>query len=165
MSQNIKDLVDRGLAIRAELETLKKELKGIEAKLAKYGLNGQHEELKDAEREGRRWLARGSRLIVPVVFTADKIIQTFKAGTPTHARILAAADAHLQDFYHATTTYETLFDDGKKFRQRADELLSKEKAPPFITACLAVDKLGVPKSDIKIMWGDTEPVPAPKEAV
>ena len=164
MSESIKDMVDRGLAIREELKKLKLELKGIASKLERYGLNGQHEELKDSDREGRRWLARGSSLIVPVVFTADKIIGSFKANSPAHTRILAASDSRLRDFYHSVTTFENLFDDGKKFRARADELLGKEQGPRFITACLSTDKHGIPESDVKILWDDAEPIPTQKEA-
>lgn len=160
----IQELVDRGLAIRSEMERLKQELKSIEARLETYGLAGRHEELKDADREGRRWLARGSKLIVPVIFTADKIIGTFQANSPTHERILAASNNLLRFFYDPVTTYENRFKDGKQFRSRADALLGPEKGPRFITACLAVDKHGIPKSDIKILWEDSEPVSAPKEA-
>jgi hypothetical protein len=154
----VLELVDRGIVVRAELERLKTELKGIEARLQKYGLNGEHVELKDAEREGRRWLAHGSSLIVPVVFTADKIVQTFTAGSPVHDRILAAADSRLREFFEPSTTYKNLCDDGKTFRTRADEKLGKVKGPPFVTACLAVDTHGIPKSDVKVMWEDGEEV-------
>ena len=160
----IQQFVDRGLEIRADIEKLKLELKSIESKLEKFGLNGQHEELKDADREGRRWLARGTSQIVPVIFTADKIVGSFKANTPTHNRIQKASDDKLSFFYTPCTTYESLFDDGKKFRAHADELLGKEAAPKFITACLSVDKHGIPKSDIKILWDDSEPVIPPQEA-
>src|ERR1035441_3997236 len=83
----VLELVDRGIVVRAELERLKIELKGIEARLQKYGLNGEHVELKDAEREGRRWLAHGSKLIVPVVFTADKIVGALKEESPGRRRM------------------------------------------------------------------------------
>jgi hypothetical protein len=152
------ELVDRGIVIRAELEKLKVELKGIEARLTKYGLNGEHVELKDAEREGRRWLAHGSKLIVPVVFTADKIVGSFKADSPVHGRIDKAADGRLHEFFAKETTFANLFEDGKRFRTSAEEVLGAAKGPPFITACLAVNKFGIPKSDVKVCWEDGEEV-------
>ena len=153
----VLELVDRGIVVRAELERLKIELKGIEARLQKYGLAGEHVELKDAEREGRRWLAHGSKLIVPVVFTADKIVGSFKAGSPVHGRIDKAADGRLHEFFAMETTFENLFEDGKRFRAAADGVLGA-KGPAFITACLAVDKFGIPKSDVKVCWEDSEEV-------
>jgi hypothetical protein len=153
----VLELVDRGIVVRAELERLKIELKGIEARLQKYGLNGEHVELKDAEREGRRWLAHGSSLIVPVVFTADKIVGTFKSGSPVHTRIAMKADEHLAEFFTKETTFANLFEDGKRFRAAADGVLGA-KGPAFITACLAVDKFGIPKSDVKVCWEDSEEV-------
>src|ERR1035441_7897724 len=154
----VLELVDRGIVVRAELERLKIELKGIEARLQKYGLNGEHVELKDAEREGRRWLAHGSSLIVPVVFTADKIVGTFKSGSPVHTRIAMKADEHLAEFFTKETTFANLFEDGKRFRAAAEAVLGAIKGPPFITACLAVDKFGIPKSDVKVCWEDGEEV-------
>lgn len=153
----IRALVDRGIAIRAEMATLKKELDDIEAKLEKAGLEGEQQELKDADREGRRFLARGSRQILPVTFTADKLIQSFAANSAIHKKIAQAAGRHLQSFYQPTTTYEIVPKDGKRFRAVADELLGKD-GPALIAACVARDKLGVPKSDVKIEWGKLEEI-------
>jgi hypothetical protein len=157
---NIKSLVDRGLEIRTQLETLRTELKAIETKLQKAGLAADHEELKDPDREGRRWLATGTEKRVPVIFTADKLVGTFQESSPTHLKILPVSSGHFEDFFKPIRAFENRYDDGKKFRTRADELLGKD-APRFITACLAVDKHGIPKSDIKVEWDQAEPIPAP----
>jgi hypothetical protein len=154
---NLQPLVDRGLEIRTQIKTLQTELKEIEKKLEQAGLHGDHHELKDADREGRRFLARGSRSIIPVVFTADKLVGTFKHNSPVHVKIADAADGHLRDFFTLTQTWENNFDDGKKFRARADATLGKQ-APQFITACLSRDKYGIPKSDVKILWDEQEPL-------
>ena len=161
----VLELVDRGIVVRAELERLKVELKGIEARLQKYGLAGEHVELKDADREGRRWLAHGSSLIVPVVFTADKIVQSFKSGSPVHERIVKAADGRLEEFFLAAMSYENQFEDGKRFRREVDDLMGAVKGAVFITACLAVDKFGIPKSDVKVCWEDSEEVSGLKSKV
>jgi hypothetical protein len=157
MTKSIVGLVDRGLAIRAQLKELNAELKEITESLESFGIDQPHEDLKDQDREGKRWMAWGSKLIVPIVFTADKILGEFRAGTVLNQKIDRAADGHLREFFKPINKWENLFDDGKKFRARAAELL-EAKAPAFITACLARDKHGIPKSDVKILWDDAEPI-------
>jgi hypothetical protein len=154
---NVKALVDRGLELRKEIDTRKKELAGIEAKLKKAGLNGEHLELKDADRDGRRYLARGSSRIVPVIFTADNLIGSFKNGSPIHTSIAHAGGKFFDSFYKPVNGFENLFKDGKQFRALADELLAKD-APQFITACLSRDKFGIPKSAVQIGWDDAEEI-------
>lgn len=155
---SIQQLVDRGIVLRAEIKEREIELKKIEKKLSEHGLKSEHQELKDSDREGRRYLARGSKLEVPIIFTADNLVKSFKHDTDMHRQILSAADGHLHDFYSLTQTYEINFDTGKKFRTTADSILGKA-APAFITACLARDKHGIPKSSIKITWDDAEEIP------
>lgn len=147
----ITELVDRGLAIIAERDRLATELKGIEAQLKKAGLEGEHRELKDAAREGRRFEARGTSAIVPVIFTADLLVKSFAADSATHRLIEAKAGGKLADFYQLMPTWQTRFDDGKVFREQADVLLAKD-APAFITACLQRGKGGIPKSQVKVEW-------------
>jgi len=152
----ITDLVDRGLAIRKQIVQLKKELDGIEQKLAAAGLERQQELLADEDREGRRWFAPGSRLLVPVVFTADKLIASFAADSPKHREVAAITEGKLKDFFHLKRVYEMLAKDGKDFRLQAGRLLGADKGPALITACLARDRDGVPKSDVKVDWGGAE---------
>jgi len=159
MSDSLKPLIDRGLVVIAEIAKLQKELKGIEAKI-KDGAKSRSDEhlpLKDDAREGRQFLARGSKLIVPVVFTADKLVGTFKKDSKEHDRIIAVcADlppntGRFSDFFRPWNGFENRFKDGQDFRTKADELL-RDAAPAFISACLARDKDDLPKSDIKIEW-------------
>jgi len=153
--------VDRGVEIIAKMFELKDELKSIETRLERAGLEagnrGEHEDLKDKEREGKQWLAKGSAVAVPMVFTADKLIGSFTANGALHQTIRLAANGHLTEFFKPVSKYEILFDDGKKFRAKALEVLA-ERAPAFITACVARDKAGIPKSDIKILWGQIEEI-------
>ena len=153
---NIRNDVDRGLAIYEEIERLESELEIIESRLKEAGLNGDQVDLKDADRDGKQFLATGSKAIVPVVFTSDKIIGTFQANSQDYDRAihgLGDQSARLTEFYKRTVVYKTLFDSGKKFRKRAQEILGAD-APLFITAVLARDKDGIPKSDIKVCWRD-----------
>jgi hypothetical protein len=154
---DIKAFVDRGLQLTAQIARLEKELKQIEGKLTEIGLDRQQEFLKDEEREGRRWMAPGTALIVPVVFTADKLMGSFKKDSAAHSTIRNLAGENFGEFWKFSQKYENRFDDGKKFRKHADEILGA-KAPAFITACVARDKLGVAKSDVKVLWTEPEPV-------
>lgn len=155
----VREDVDRGLVIVKELAALDLELKAIEGRLHKAGLEagtrGEHKDLKDEDRGGKQWLAKGTEVEVPLIFTDDKIRASFTANGAIHQTIRNAAHGELMRFYKPTTKYEVLFDDGKKFRKMADEILGV-RAPAFITACVARDKDGIAKSDIKILW----PVPA-----
>lgn len=154
---NIKTLVDRGLALRAEIKRLRTELDTIETALANAGLYSDQDPLKDPDREGRRFLARGSELVVPVIFTADKIAASFRHDSPMYHQVSAASIGQIRSFYTLTQTWETQFKDGKQFRAAADQALGKD-APAFVTACLSRDKHSIPKSDTKVAWDDAEPM-------
>ena len=146
--------IDRGLEIRAQMEKLAAELKEIDARVKDAALRGEQIELTDPDREGRQFLATGSSLVVPVILTADMIMGEFSDNGPKHKNILRLVSAkELADFYKPVNKHENRFDSGKKFRLQASERLGKE-APAFISACLARDKEGIPKSAIKIMWDD-----------
>jgi hypothetical protein len=148
-------LVDRGIRVRRELKRLKAELDDIEATLKAVGLSREHECLVDADREGRRWMASGSEVVVPVIFTADKIMGSFAINSAKHQQIKLHAGDAFPEFWKPIHTYENRFDDGKKFRKRADEVLGP-KAPSYVTACLARDKAGLPKSDVRVEWDRAE---------
>ncbi len=150
--------VDRGVEVVAQIGKLKEELNGITARLTADALMrpDEHEPLKDADREGRQYLAVGSRYELPLIITADKIVGQFQLNSPTEKRILTrlaaiALEDKLPFFFQKVTVWEGCFDDGKEFRAAAAEHLG-EHAPAFIAACVARDKDGIPKSDIKIAW-------------
>lgn len=153
----ITEDVDRGFALVALLASGAKELKAVEARLKQDALDrpDEHEPLKDADREGRQFTAMGTKLNLPIVLTADKIVGSFAQASKVHKRIgsvLASIEgAKLETFYQSETTFKTTTEDGKAFRALAADRLG-EDAARFITACIAVDKDGVPKSDIKCEW-------------
>ncbi len=162
--KSIRSLIDRALELRTELATREKELAEITAHLIAAGLaaaqSGKHEELVDSDRTGTRWLAKGSGCAIPIIFTADKIMGSFQLNSPKHQTIKTSLGPEiilLPKFFKPVAGYENLFDDGKKFRATAAELLGP-RAAPFVTACLARDKDGLPKSDIKIDWDHKEPL-------
>ncbi|MDR3405154.1 MAG: hypothetical protein P4L99_21850 [Chthoniobacter sp.] len=153
MSNSFSQQIDRGVAIVAQIAVLEKELEAIEEALRTHAKAHPdlHIPLGDAEREGRQFLAEGAEFTVPVLFTADKIVGSFAAKGDKHIAISAKAGEHFGKFFKPVSGYENRFDDGKKFRDRADELLG-EDAPGFVTICKALDKFGIPKHDVKIEW-------------
>ena len=154
---SVRQDVDRGLEIREQMEKLKTELKDIETRLQHAALHGEQVDLQDADREGRQYLATGSERIVPVILTADKIIGEFGRDSQRHLQIMDAIENRtgVLKFFKPVSKFENRFDNGKKFRANAAEVFG-ELAPAFITACLARDKDGIPKSDIKILWQESE---------
>lgn len=149
--ERITRLVDRGLVLVAEIDARKQELKQIEAQLKKAGLEGEHAELKDAQREGRKFEAHGTSAIVPVVFTADLLVKSFAQGAEAEKKIMPKAGKHFAHFFTLAPVWQTNFDDGKQFRTEADAMLG-DAAPAFITACLQRGKGGIPKSHVKVEW-------------
>lgn len=150
--------VERGLTLRAQIQRLTAELEEIEYRLTADALArpDEHELLKDEARTGRRYTAVGTSHLVPIVLTADKLLGQFRPGTPQESRILALCPPPLLDaFYPKITLYSNQLRDGKTFRTRAHALLGVA-APAFINACLARDKDGLPKNDIKIDWHSAE---------
>lgn len=155
---SIRNDIDRGLDIRAEMEKLATELKDIEVRVKHAALHGEQVELNDADREGRQFLAHGSERIVPVILTADKLIASFKDSSPAFIKITNALGpdiALFSSFFDREVKFSSRFDSGKKFRAVAAEMLG-DRAPGFITACVLLDKDGIARSDIKIMWDDTK---------
>lgn len=145
--------VDRGLGIKKRMAELAEELAQIEDRLVKAGLAGDQVELEDPEREGRQWLARGAEQIVPVVFTADLLVQSFANGSIIHGKIVDALGEYpIGNFFRRVSGFAAQFDSGKKFRAHALEMLGATAAPKFISACLRRDKEGTPKSQIRIEW-------------
>lgn len=150
---NIAQKIDRGVSLVAQIAQLQEELKGIEESIREHARRHpeDHKPLGDEEREGRQYLAKGEGFTVPVVFTADKIVGEFAYQGPKHIAIEKVSGDHFKDFFKPFRGYANRFDDGKKFRDKADELLG-ENAPAFVTACKSTDKEGIPKSDVKIEW-------------
>ena len=149
--KSVKSLVDRGLLVKAKISTLREELEEIEAKLEAIALAGEQVPLEDEERDGRQFIATGSESSVPVVITADLLVQSFQADSREHLRIKDAAGEKLSEFYVPRTTYYVKDKDGKTFRRVAASILG-DAAPAFITACTARDKNGTPKNKIVVEW-------------
>lgn len=147
----ILEAVDRGIELTAQIEQLQEELKACEAALRGAALLGEQIPLEDPERDGRQFLAKGSRRIVPVVLTADLVQKTFGDGSPVHQRLEQIAGESLQRLYTPVTTWEMNAKDGKAFRLAADRELGGA-AVRFVEAALMRDRHGIPKSQIKVEW-------------
>ena len=152
--------VDRGIQIKIDIEALQTELKLIEKRLEAAGLKGEQIPLEDATREGRQWLARGSGAIIPVVFTADSIVSGFPDDSATHMQLRDMLGAKINEFFKRS--WSNRFRDGQSFRAHARELLA-DRAPGLITACLARDKDGVPKSKTVVAWSEARPADSERQ--
>jgi hypothetical protein len=149
---SIQSDVDRGLTLCREIEQREDELKAIIARLETAAVHGEQVPLEDADREGKQYLANGSDMTVPVIITSDELVGSFADASPIHTAIETAADGNLKRFFKKTVKWERLAKDGKAFRTLALGVLGKEKAPPFISTCVARDKHGIPKNKIVVQW-------------
>lgn len=156
MPKQITNDVDRGLAVVAQIDALKGELKSIEARLKDAALaaaeDGLTEPLVDEEREGRRFLASGSLLTLPVILESDAISGEFGEGTAKHAALKELCGDRLPHLYKRVVKFECRAKDGKAFRRTAAEYWSPDDAARIISAAIARDKDGIPKSRIVIAW-------------
>lgn len=157
---SIQSLVDELIEIDAQLARLKARKDEIEKSLEAWGL--AHPELAqplaDETREGRRVFATsssGKRL--PIVFSSDELISSFKSHSPKHSELLKVLDVQslidgsvsvilLTKFFALPTKHERVERDGNKFRQLVFANLSPHVAAAFLAACRATDKNGIPKS-------------------
>lgn len=148
--------VDRGLAILAEIKALEVEKKVIEARLAAAALaaskEGLTEPLVDEEREGQRYFAEGSAGKIPVILESDQISGQFAEGTDKHIELEALCGDRLAHLYKRKVIFEIVPKDGKRFRKQAAEFWTPDEAAKIISASIARDKDGIPKSRIVIAW-------------
>ena len=163
----IPALTDRLAEVVAEISKLTFEKKTLESKLEAYGLAHPelHEHLKDEKREGRTITFAGTRHKLPVLFTSDALLASFKSGAPKHSElllVLKGLDQNPADvldlFFSRETTFERRIDDGQKFRAVAAELLPPTTAAAFVSACAQVDKHGIKKSSVRFDYKAGEAV-------
>lgn len=164
----IPALTDRVAEINAEIGKLAVEKKGIEARLEAYALAHPelHEPLKDEKREGRRVLLAGARHRLPVIFSSDLIIGSFRDGSEKHKELIALlceemseseAPKALKKFFEPPSKWENRFDNGVKFRAAVGERLPKSIAPRFVTACTQASKDGVKKNTVSFDYKQAAP--------
>lgn len=157
MSAELAELVTRGIALYKKITSLQEELKGVEEEITSIALqkSDEHQRLADDEREGRRFLARSGHdpdaPIVPVIFTADKLISSFEEHSVEHQRLVDAAGDKLPLLYNRAVMFSRIAKDGKAFRSFTVKHFG-EKADAIIVAARELDSAGLPKSDIKIEW-------------
>jgi hypothetical protein len=139
--------VDRALELDGLIKDYQEELKGIKARLVEDGLDRpeEHQKLEEEEREGRQWIATGTNMTVPIVFTADNLIGSVTLPSDKLDGAKEIAGEHFGQFYKKVTKLENVHEDGLEFRKRANELLG-DKAPKFVAACRDIKKDGTPKS-------------------
>lgn len=147
-------LVDEALRLRAEIAIRAARLKELESLIEAAALEGPHEDLQDADREGKQFRATArSGRVLPVIFTSDNLIQSFQDKSEKHTELLEiAGEAYLPRLFKKPTKWETMFTDGQKFRAAVRELFAEADAIRFLQACRQVDKAGIPKSQTKFAW-------------
>lgn len=148
--------IARGIEIRQEIESLNRELKTIETRIRSYAEAGPQLPLKDEDREGKKYLARGAGKILPVIFESDLLIASFPADSEAHKTLTGIAGHHLPKLFKEVHKYERVQDDGQKFRRTARQLLEPDQFAEFIRACLDVKKDGIPKSRIVVGWKELQ---------
>ncbi len=148
-------LVDEALQLRAEIQQRQARLKEVESLIEAAALKGPHEDLADADREGKQFRATSATgRVLPVIFTSDALIGSFQHQSDKHRELeaLAGNAATLSRLFKKPSKWEIMFTDGHKFRAAARELLGEAASIPFIAACRQVDKAGIPKSSTKFAW-------------
>jgi hypothetical protein len=168
-------LVDRQSVIGAEISKMEAELEVIKYKLSLYALaQPRAERLKDDEnRDGRRVRIPGTMGQSTIVtITADRLIASFKDGSPKHRELLdiltgdveasdITAEELLTKYFAAPDTWSNRHKSGLHFRQAAAEYLTADTAAALIAACRQVDKHGVPKNAINVeIKADAEEEPS-----
>ncbi|HRQ88153.1 MAG TPA: hypothetical protein PLA50_05110 [Bacteroidia bacterium] len=150
--QQISADVDRGLAIVAELDALKAELKSIETRLQQAALEGITAPLEDGEREGRQFLALGTVATLPVIIESDQVISSFPPCGEAHRELETLCGDRLPSLFREERRYVRIAKDGKGYRAALDEHFGPLLAPGILAASLQRDKHGVPRSRIVIPW-------------
>lgn len=158
--QQIAADIARGKQIVEEIKALEAELKAIESRLEQAGLAGDQVPLQDKDREGKQFLARGERFIVPVRFESDLIAGTFDPESVMHKAVLAALGeehaAKLPLFFKDKRTFTRIPKDGQAFRKLARKQLDPDTMARLISAVTQRDKDGIAKSKTVIAWDDAK---------
>lgn len=163
---HIAALVDEGMQLHIEIATRERRLKEIDDALKDLAVGHpkEHVPLKDKEREGTRFLARGTHVVLPIVCTADSIRQTFLDRDPALPAIQDLAGDSFKFFYRRIVSYNAVHVksnkfDGKAFRYEARKMLPDPER--FIRGCLRVDKTGAPASTVRVSWDDLDRITPP----
>lgn len=150
--------IERGIEIKAEIAKLTEELKAIESRLQSAGAEGEQIPLQDANREGKQYLARSSKLIVPVRFESDLIAASFEPDSTMHKEAAAITGELLPRFFKQSPKFARVPEDGEDFRILARQLLQPDQFAELIRAVTMRDKNGIAKSKIVIGWKDAKPL-------
>ncbi|MCW1883978.1 hypothetical protein OKA04_04510 [Luteolibacter flavescens] len=154
---SIAEDIARGTWIQEEIARLTEELKLINARIQAVAESSQHEPLKEQDREGKKWVARGAGRSLPVIFESDLLIASFKPNSDTHSKLVTIAGEKLGLFFKPVNKFERVQSDGREFRRDARNAFAPDEYAAFIKACLDIKKGGIPKSRIVVAWKEAEP--------
>lgn len=144
--------VDRGLALAAQLDEIKAELKTIESRLQQAALEGVTVPLEDGEREGRQFLARGTAAVLPVRIESDQLIASFDPKSDLCRDLVALTLNRVGLLFRDVRKWERIAKDGKTYRAAAAEHFGPEVGAQIVSLTLQRNKDGIPKSRIVIPW-------------
>lgn len=150
--------IERGIEIKSEIAKLTIELKEIEARLQKAGQDGDQIPLQDPNREGKQFLARSDRRIIPVRFESDLLAASFDPDSAMHDEVACITGDLMPRFYKQSNKFARVPEDGEDLRILARELLAADKFALFIRAVTSRDKKGIAKSRIVVGWKDEKPI-------
>lgn len=150
--------IERGIEIKAEIAKLTEELKAIESRLQAAGAEGDQIPLQDANREGKQYLARSSKRIVPVRFESDLIAASFDPDSKMHKEAAAITGDLLPRFFKQSPKFARVPEDGEDFRSLAREILQPDQFAELIRAVTMRDKKGIAKSRIVVGWKDAKTI-------
>ncbi len=152
--------IERGIEIRAQIKELEAELKLIEERIQIVAEQGHQVPLKEEDREGKKFVARGKSTIVPVIFESDLLIASFLPDSAVHKALAKIAGDKLKLFFKPVNKYERVQEDGREFRRVARANLEPDPFAQFIKAATALKKGGIPKSRVFVGWKESEPIEA-----
>jgi hypothetical protein len=156
--QQIAADIDRGIEIKELIASLTEELKAIEKRLAAAGCDGEQVRLQDPRREGKQFIARSNRQIVPVRFESDLIAASFDPDSIMRREAEEIAGELFPRFYKQSDKFARVPEDGEDFRVLARELLDPDAFAKLIRAVTQRDKDGIAKSRIVVGWKDAKPL-------
>jgi len=148
--------VERGIAIKKEIAALTAELKEIETRLTLAGQHGQQVPLQNENLEGRQFIARSSRHVLPVRFESDLIAASFDDGSTMHKELKQLLGDLFPKFFKRSTKFERVQKEGEQFRKVARGLLEPDTFAKVVRAATARDKNAIAKSRTVIAWDDAK---------
>ena len=126
----IRRLVDAALREKLAVAEHEKKFKAIKAKLAALGV-GWRDEWEPTPGGGSSWIAQGTGFIARITYPADKLKEAIDASSKAFIPIRKMAGDAFKHLFEAANFYKPV----AKFREKAVEILGREKGGKLIKLC------------------------------